>query len=156
MGEYFRIVNIDKREFFAGHSLNMSGKFGSLQDQPLSSMLVWVLSKTTHLGSSRFRGSWDGYRIVIAGDEGEHRDLYEQGDEYQDISLPLIEEWLDLNPSRAIDYWERGMVDDDGRFVLESRVREEHASRRTEARFPSEKWEARLTSRLAGSDGSSK
>jgi hypothetical protein len=35
MGEYCRIVNLDKWQFFAGHSLNMSGKFSSLQYEPL-------------------------------------------------------------------------------------------------------------------------
>ena len=149
MGEYFRIVNLDKRQFFEGHSLNMSGKFSSLQERPLSSMLVWVLSKTTHLGKLCFRGTWDGDRVVIAGDEGEHRDVYEQSESYQDISVPLIEEWIDLNPSRAFEYWERGLVDDEGQFVMNSDVL---ARRRKDARFPSEKWEARQIGRLSGSE----
>ena len=153
VGEYFRIVNLDKRQFFEGHSLNLSGKFSNLHREPLSSMLVWVLTKTTHSDRPQFRGTWDGDRIVIAGDEGEHRDVFEQSDDYQDISVPLIEEWLDLDPSRGIDYWQRGLVDDDGRFVLDSQVREEQAAQRKEARYPYEKWEARLNSRCGGPPG---
>ena len=153
VGEYFRIVNLDTRQFFSGHSLGMSGKFTSLQDQPLSGMLVWVLTKTSHLDKPRFRGSWDGDRIVIAGDESEHQDVYEQSEGFEDISVPLIEDWIDADVFRAMDYWQRGLVDDDGRFVLDSQVREEQAAQRKEARYPYEKWEARLNSRCGGPPG---
>jgi hypothetical protein len=123
----------------------MSGKFTSLQDQPLSGMLVWVLTKTSHMDKPRFRGSWDGDHIVIAGDESEHRDVYEQCDGYQDISVPLIEEWIDSDVFRAMDYWMRGLVDDDARFLMDSQVCEEQARRRKGSEYPVEKWEARKT-----------
>ena len=153
MGEYFRVVNLDKRQYFAGHSLELSGKFSGLQAEPLSPMLVWVVTRTTHLDSPRFRGSWDGDRIIIAGDEGRHRDVYEQSDAYHNISVPLIEEWIDGDVFRAMDYWERGLVDDDGRFVMDSRAREEQAARRKGTEYPLEKWEARLTRRSSGPAG---
>jgi hypothetical protein len=143
VGEYFRIVNLDKRQFFAGHSLNLSGKFSSLQGEPLSGMLVWVLTRTTHVDEPRFRGSWDGDRIVIAGDEGVHQDVFDQSDAYEDVSVALIEEWIDEDVFRAMEYWGRGLVDDDGNFVLDGKVREKQAARRKDGGFPFEKWEAR-------------
>ena len=153
MGEYFRIVNLDKRQFFEGHSLNLSGKFSNLQREPLSGILVWVLTKTTHSDKPRFRGSWDGDRIVIAGDESEHRDVYEQCDGYRDISVPLIEDWIDADVFRATDYWLRGRVDDDARFVMDSDVRDEQGRRRKDAEYPFQKWETRQSRRRRSAQG---
>ena len=150
MGESFRIVNLDKRQYFAGRELYVDTRFSDLQAEPLSGMLVWVLTKVARADEPAFRGSWDGDRVVIAGDESEHRDVYELADEFRDISVPLLEEWIDGDVFRAMEYWERGMVDDDGRYVPDGQAREEQAARRKDADYPLDKWEARLTRRRSG------
>ena len=144
MGEYFRIVNLDRRQYFSGHSLNLSGKFSGLQGEPLGSLVVWVLTKTSHLDAPRFRGAWANDRVVIAGDEGINEAIYRAADGYEDVSVPLLEEWIDADVFRAMDYWERGLVDDDGRYSYSREVdRERIAAEREGTQFPFEKWEHR-------------
>lgn len=126
MGEYFVFANLDKRQFFSGHSLNMSGKFSWAQDEPLSGMLVWVLAITSYLDKLHFQGAWAGDRVIIAGDQGAQENLYDElRDTFQNISIPLFEEWVKDDCFREMKYWESGTIDDESKLILNGRKRNE-------------------------------
>lgn len=143
MGEYYRVVNLDKRQCFSGRTLGLCQKFHSLQSEPMSSLVVWVLAKTAHLRKPPLLGSWAGDAVMIVGDEGDAAQLYEESETFDDISVALIEEWIDFEPIRVAKYWERGLVNEDGRFVLDDEVRKQNVILRKGAEFTFEQWEAR-------------
>jgi hypothetical protein len=147
MGEYFRVVNTTRRQYFSGHSLGMSGKFAGLQGEPLASLYVWVMTKSAYQDRPRFRGAWADDAVVIAGDEGVNEPIYDAANEYEDVSEPLIEEWIDSDIYRAMEYWERGQVDDDGRYVQDAAKWQHLAEARKDAEYPADRWEARLSQR---------
>ena len=149
MGEYFRVVNLDRKQYFSGHSLNLSGKFSGLQDRRLSSLLVWVLTKTSHLDRPTFRGAWADDRVIVAGDEGVNETVYREADAFEDVSIASMEEWIDWNVFRAMQYWSEGFVDDDGRYTYSSEEqRRQVASEHERREYPMDRWEARLQCRL--------
>lgn len=141
MADSFRVVNLDRRQFFGGDALDISDTFAGLQGEPLAPLVVWVLTRTTHDDRPRFRGAWAAERVVIAGDGGADQALYfRAGDEFENVTIPLFEEWANWDVFRAIDYWEQGWLGDDGRLAPGDRG--QRAGERRGRDFPFERWEA--------------
>ena len=105
MGQYYRIVNIDKKEFLHPHKFGDGLKiweFG-FADYGTMAGLTFLLASGHGSGineteSSELIGSWAGDRIVILGDYSEEfpevsEEMYsdEKEDTYKDISNQIIE-----------------------------------------------------------------
>jgi len=106
MGQYYKIVNLDKRQYLYSHTFGDGLKLREFGASGGGMMygLALLLADGNGRGGGDFPssdpiiGSWAGDRIVIAGDyanEGtwgaaEKQTLYHQcGQEYEDVSAPL-------------------------------------------------------------------
>lgn len=110
MGQYHKIVNLDKKQFIDGHAFGDGIKlmeFGSSGGGTMMGLAV-LLAANNGLGGGDFRGenvlvgSWAGDRIVIAGDYGDKGvfipeedpkvlNLYEHAEHYfEDISDRVV------------------------------------------------------------------
>jgi hypothetical protein len=116
MGEYFLIVNVDKKQYLDarrfGESIKMSGiLFGNH-----GLAVAWLVCDSKLLGKAYPFGSWCGDRVIIAGDyepanfhgietstqENPDRNLYcLANDEYEDISYKAIAMLCEHNESIA-------------------------------------------------------
>lgn len=113
MGQYHKIVNLDKREYLHPHKFGDGLKlleFGCSRDGTLLGLTILLASacKGGARGGGDIRsdnplvGSWAGDRIAIVGDYGEATDLpaefgadslysrMSEGIEYRDISEDVI------------------------------------------------------------------
>ena len=94
MGQYFLLVNLDKKEYIAPHSLNSGAKF--LEFIYYSDVLFLLLRKSNEEGGGdidtneyKNAGRWAGDKIILIGDYDESK-LYDKAlQEYKDISKEL-------------------------------------------------------------------
>jgi hypothetical protein len=111
MGQYYKVVNIDKKEFLTPHTFGDGAKlmeFGSSGSGTMLALTVLLSSGNGRGGgdidsNDPLVGFWAGDRIVIAGDyddggkfdaEAEGKNLYQtcgdDGDDMVDISLDML------------------------------------------------------------------
>ena len=108
MGEYFVIVNIDKRQYLSAASMNENNKRGGFLRGLHGRALALLVCKSDELrhGYGELAGSWFGDRVIATGDdngvpdaydmvtrgvETPDRNLYELArQEYDDISLAAV------------------------------------------------------------------
>lgn len=97
MGQYFVIVNKDKREWLHPHRFGEGLKFPeffSSQCGVLSALALLLRTSSVGVYSDEpLAGSWAGDSIYIAGDydEGIGSDLYNDAmDSYKDISMDVL------------------------------------------------------------------
>ncbi|MFA5858423.1 MAG: hypothetical protein WC955_05100 [Elusimicrobiota bacterium] len=106
MGQYFKLVNLDKKEqvitwnlklketdFFGAKFLEIYGSDGGFKD-----CLVWLLRKSDEGGGGdvdsdkyKWLGRWAGDRIVLIGDY-DSSDLYSDSEKFADISKEVWQE----------------------------------------------------------------
>lgn len=112
MGQYYMIVNIDKKEFIHPHKFGDGLKlleFGDSMGGTMTALAI-LLADGNNRGGGDLRsdkeiiGSWAGDRIVIAGDyadegkflKGKKENLHSHAyDNYKDISDDIIIAMLD-------------------------------------------------------------
>lgn len=107
MGQYYRIVNLDKQQYIKPHDFGDGAKlmeFGLSGDGTMAAVAV-LLADGNGRGGGDIRssdplvGSWAGDRIVITGDyadggkfcpEGVEGNLYSHTDGFENISARVI------------------------------------------------------------------
>lgn len=121
MGEYFIVANLDKRQHLDPNTLGMSSKLDGVIGGPLADILIWLLADAAPplFGRPGWRGSWAGDRIVVAGDEGSAAGAYAEAiSRSRDITIEAFE--ASANSSFILmKYGEAGVLDDDGKFILD-------------------------------------
>lgn len=96
MGQYFEVVNVDKREYFHPLDIGDGCKLGELA-HGLSATVLALLIASPHNGYERpypFAGRWAGDRVVVLGDSAGAFLEFDSGDDskrpralgYTDIS----------------------------------------------------------------------
>lgn len=103
MGQYFYIVNLDKKEFLHPHKLGMGLKLWEICANDGAGVIAYLLRQSSGRGSGDIHGNptwaghWAGDRLTVVGDYDESR-LYDMAKKtYKDISLlvrPEYEEFL--------------------------------------------------------------
>ena len=73
MGQYFLVVNLDKKQYLSPHSLADGAKLLELEKGTPVAFFVLASQGAPDLGS--VAGRWAGDRIVVAGDWGEEEHL---------------------------------------------------------------------------------
>lgn len=140
MGEYYRAVNLDKKEYICGSSIGLCIlKLSSIVEPPFASLLVWLLAERTYPDDSKWLGSWAKNRIVLAGDEGSAREIYDATKydfEFTDITIPVFEAYINYNYFSRIEYWELGMIDDTGNLILNDNLRQQLREQRKDMEVP--------------------
>lgn len=102
MGQYFKLVNEDKKEVISPWEVGGGAKFFEWLYNNKARVLVWLLRKSNEVGGgdiddrTRYEtlGRWAGDRVVLIGDYDESG-LYEEAEGYTDISEPLRHEYND-------------------------------------------------------------
>jgi len=92
MGQYFVIVNLDKKEYIHPHNLGSGAKLWEICANPIAGVLPFLLRKSSETGGgdidfeSRVAGRWAGDRIVVVGDY-DKSGLYDKTEmEFKEIS----------------------------------------------------------------------
>ena len=113
MGQYYLIVNIDKKEYLLPHKFGDGLKAREFISGDTGKGLIALLLKTSEGGGGDLTnmpyteeerakspiGSWAGDRIVITGDyDGDHdtKNLYDIAEEeYKDVSVEILQALID-------------------------------------------------------------
>lgn len=102
MGQYYRLVNIDRKEYIDPWEIGGIAKLWEWCVNPQCGVIPFLLRKSTETGGGdirkeyEFAGKWAGDRIVLVGDYDESRlfDIVEK--EYTNISLKIVSEYNDF------------------------------------------------------------
>jgi hypothetical protein len=98
MGQYFLVVNLDKKEFLHPHRFGDGLKlleFGCSMDGTMTALAI-LLRKSSEDGGGDIHiedeliGSWAENRIVIIGDYDNSKLFEKAKEEYKDISKEII------------------------------------------------------------------
>lgn len=102
MGQYFKLVNEDKKEVVVPWDINGGAKFFEWLYNNQARALIWLLRQSNETGGGDIQygdeteyetlGRWAGDRIVLVGDYDES-DLYEMSKDYTNISQKLLAEY---------------------------------------------------------------
>lgn len=122
MGQYFKIVNLDKKEFIHPHSINAGAKFWEICANNIARLLPYLLRKSSQTGGGdvdnqsvlRYCGRWACNRIVLIGDYDESG-LYaeiRESNGWKNISIAVAKEFnrfIQLEECKIHRYeWEQG------------------------------------------------
>lgn len=100
MGQYYKLVNKDKREAVVSYDIGSSAKFFEWLYNNQARVLVWLLRQSSEGGGGdlpdpdRYEtlGRWAGDRITLIGDYDESG-LYQEAEGYENVSRALLEEY---------------------------------------------------------------
>jgi len=104
MGQYFKIVCLDKKEYIHPHSLDQGAKLWEICANNLGALLIFLLRKSNETGGGdikkeyEYAGRWAGCKVLVIGDYDESG-LYEKAEEengWKDISKEVAEEFNDF------------------------------------------------------------
>ena len=103
MGQYFVIVNLDKKEYLDPSSLGCGLKLLEIAANDCLNVLAFLLRQSSEWGGGDIRkpyrnaGRWAGDRIAIIGDYDDSG-IWQQclNGVYREISLEIREEWNDF------------------------------------------------------------
>lgn len=103
MGQYFFVVNLDRREYLAPLQLGCGAKLLEIAANPCLNVLAFLLRQSSETGGGDIRkpyanaGRWAGNRIAIVGDYDESG-IFTQccKGQYREISGEIREEWNDF------------------------------------------------------------
>ena len=115
MGQYFRAVNVSKKEYVSPWDIGGLAKLWEWCANRTAGIFPYLLRKSNESGGgdishpdAKYAGRWAGDEVYLVGDYDES-DLYEKaGNEFTNISQPLVEEYnnfieveeLKLKPER--------------------------------------------------------
>lgn len=108
MGEYFVLVNEDRREYVCPYCL---GHLGKLQEWPVGEVVPFLISIAHRGYSPEFGGRWAGERIALVGDATQAVQYGHIHEAYRNISLDLAAE-MSAN-AWATDFPDAEACDDD-------------------------------------------
>jgi hypothetical protein len=143
MGQYFKAVNLDKKEYVCPWCLSGGAKLWEWSANTQGSIFTLLLRKSSEGGGGDFHGyhnghdegtpvlhpdaiagRWAGDRVVLLGDYDESN-LWTQLPSYRNITQQLVEAWnpyiglkemlLEWNPDCRCNQREPGQVSDDPR-----------------------------------------
>jgi hypothetical protein len=100
MGQYYKLVNQDKKEVVVSWDIGGTAKFFEWLYNNQARVLVWLLRQSNEWGGGDVQqaeqyqtlGRWAGDRITLVGDYDQSK-LYQEADGYHNISHELYEEF---------------------------------------------------------------
>ena len=103
MGQYFYIVNLDRKEYLDPLNLDCGMKLWEIAANPCLNVLAFLLRQSNETGGGDIRkpyinaGRWAGNRIAIIGDY-DASGIFAQCSKglYEEISDDICEEWNDF------------------------------------------------------------
>ena len=106
MGQYYRMINLDKKEVFFIGALN-GAKLGEICDNNSMGLVGLLLRQSTKFGGGDYTldkkdifdynknalvGRWAGDRVTLIGDYDNSK-IYDESNRYKDITRHLIKFW---------------------------------------------------------------
>lgn len=102
MGQYFILVNLDKKEFISSWDIDGLAKFFEWCANKQAGVIPFLLRQSTDRGGGdineeyKLAGHWAGDRITLVGDYGESK-LYDEAIGcFKNISQELVKEFNDF------------------------------------------------------------
>jgi hypothetical protein len=100
MGQYYKLVNADKREVVISYDIGGTAKFFEWLYNNQARVLVWLLRRSNEGGGGDMEhteqyetlGRWAGDRITLVGDY-DASGLYREAAQYKNISAQLYTEY---------------------------------------------------------------
>ena len=102
MGQYYRLINHDKKEYIEPWTLGTGAKLWEWCANKGCRLLPFLLRQSTEGGGGDIRqeyesaGHWAGDRIVLVGDYDISCDYERAANEYKDITLQVAQEFNDF------------------------------------------------------------
>jgi len=102
MGQYYLIVNLDKKEYIDPLVVGCGVKAREICASDVARLLPFLLRKSDKWGGGdprdeyKYDGHWAGDRIVMIGDYDSSRLFHKVHEEYKDITLEVVEEFNDF------------------------------------------------------------
>ena len=110
MGQYFKAVNLDKREFVCPWCVGGLAKLWEWAASNHGSVFTLLLQKSDaieslELSEDRTAGRWAGDRVVLIG-EYDSTGLYEESDQFRNISQSVVRDWNEFigDPDRCLTF----------------------------------------------------
>jgi len=112
MGQYFKLVNLDKKEFIDPFTLDSLSKFFEITSNGrITGLLIYLLRKSDNtgggdvknLGELKFCGRWAGDRILLIGDY-DSSGLYDKvttENGWKDIGSEALKEFVSIKHSET-------------------------------------------------------
>ena len=102
MGQYFIIVNLDKKEYIHPHDLDTGAKLWEICVNNVGGILLFLLRQSSASGGGdihkdyKYAGRWANDRIVVVGDY-DSSELYEKAErEFKNISKEANKEYTNF------------------------------------------------------------
>lgn len=98
MGEYFILVNEDKKEYICPHCINGLAKLWEWCSNQQGSILAFLVAKSdsnSEIAKYKYAGHWAGDRILLVGDYDSSGLYHKAKQEYKNISIEVAKEFYD-------------------------------------------------------------
>jgi len=102
MGQYFLIVNLDKKEYLHPHKMGSGLKLWEICASNMGRVLPFLLRQSNETGGGDIQkeyktaGRWAGNRITVVGDYDESGLFDKARNEFKDISNEVRKEFDDF------------------------------------------------------------
>lgn len=115
MGQYYKYVNTERKEYFEPHTCGTGAKFIEQFGAPAPNLLVYLLHRSDGSGGgdvfpdvsspvNRMLGRWAGCKVVVVGDY-DSSGLYNKATKsYTNIGPMLVKEYTETT-GRSVKPW---------------------------------------------------
>ena len=110
MGQYFKAVNLDKREFVCPWCIGGLAKLWEWAASNHGSIFTLLLRKSDaidnlEISEDETQGRWAGDRIVLVGDY-DTSGLYVESEQFRNISEAVVRDWNEFigQPDRCLKF----------------------------------------------------
>jgi hypothetical protein len=117
MGQYFYIVNLDKKEYLHPHKMGSGLKLWEICASNLPRVLPLLLRQSSEGGGGDYHGEntdivgrWAGDRITVVGDYDESKLYNEAKESYKEISnlvRPVFDEFIEIEDHKLSEPWDK-------------------------------------------------
>ncbi|MFH8107841.1 MAG: hypothetical protein QXJ25_02345 [Candidatus Aenigmatarchaeota archaeon] len=127
MGQYFILVNLNKKEYIDPFYIGSGAKFLEVCWNNVGKLLVYLLRKSDEVGGGdveepeklQYCGRWAGDRIVLIGDYDKSKLYQKVKKNYKDIGIEAAKEYNRVIAMNESDFkFGKTTIDDEGKILF--------------------------------------